>query len=420
MKNSVFKLHWLVFAVLLATVVCLLVVRRAGNLGFYTLLLLAVVTGACRLRPGGRSFSKLLKEYWPLHLAMAGMLLAIFINQLVLQNFVIKTYDYPTRMAFFVALLWVTLLLPYSWMKQLQWAYVAGALAAAAHMYVTTQDGAFRGYVYFMPIIELAQMSQLLGFFAVLTIGYEIRNPVWRHIGIALKLLAGVAGIYAAYLSQTRGAWLGIPIFVLIAAVMLGRRLNLRSMLALAAAMLVLLTALFASSGLVRERIGEVGHDLTEYYRNGNPATSVGVRLQLWAGSWLLFLEHPAVGVGREGFSAAMLELEQRGVLLPISSHQPHSHNEILYNMVTLGSVGLLAILGLYLVPGVYFLRAASHPDREIRVTAGMGLILCSGFLIQGLTDVMFMWGACDNFYAIFAAIMFAFIIRRKAMLLNN
>ncbi|MGB6054508.1 MAG: O-antigen ligase family protein [Burkholderiaceae bacterium] len=415
-----FRLHWPVFAVLLGTVACLLVMRRAGNIGFYSLLLLAAIAGVGRLRPAGYRFSALLREYWPLHLAMAGMVLAIFINQLVLQNFVIKTYDYPSRMFFFAVLLWVTLLLPYGWMKQLQWAYVAGALAAAVHMYVTTQGGTFRGYVYFMPIIELAQMSQLLGFFALLTIGYEVGNRTWRRIGIALKLLAGAAGIYAAYLSQTRGAWLSIPVCVLIAAVILGRRISRRRMLALVAALLLLLTALFASSSLVHQRVDEVRHDLTQYYEKANPVTSVGVRLQLWAGSWLLFLEHPAVGVGREGYSAAMLELERRGILTPESSHQPHSHNEILYNMVTLGSPGLLAILCLYLVPGAYFLRAAGHADREIRVTAGMGLILCSGFLIQGLTDVMFMWGASDNFYAIFAAILFAFIIRRKTLLQGN
>lgn len=420
MKNSLFKLHWPVFAVLMSTVTCLLIVRRAGNLGFYALLLLAIIIAVCRIRPTGRSFYGLLKEYWPLHLAMAGMVLAIFINQLVLGNFVIKTYDYPSRMAFFVVLLWVALLLPYRLMKHLQWAYVAGTLLAAAYMYVTTMGGTLRGHVYFMPIIEFAQMTQLLGFFALLSINYEVRNPVWRRVGIGLKLLAGAAGIYAAYLSQTRGAWLGLPVFILITIAVLGRHISIRKQLATAVAVLILTASLFASSTLVRQRIDAAQQDIAQYYLKDNPVTSVGVRLQLWAGSWLLFVEHPLVGVGREGFSAALGGLEKRGLLVREASTQPHSHNEILYNMMTLGSFGLLGILCLYLVPGFYFLREFSHADREIRATAGMGLILCSGFLIQGLTDVMFMWGACDNFYAIFAAILFAFIIKRKTMLSGN
>ncbi|MGB7480538.1 MAG: hypothetical protein WA924_09430, partial [Burkholderiaceae bacterium] len=133
------------FAVLAGTAAGLLVYRPVDNIAFYSLLLLAAIAGVFRLRPGGYRFGTLLKEYWPLHLAMAGMVLAIFLNQLVLQNFVIKTYDYPARMFFFAVLLWVVLLLPQAWMKQLQWAYVVGALAAAVHMYVTTRGGTFRG-----------------------------------------------------------------------------------------------------------------------------------------------------------------------------------------------------------------------------------------------------------------------------------
>ena len=420
MKNQFLKLHWPVFLVLMAAPTLLLVVRKAGNLSFYALLLLGAAVALCRLRPDGRSYPQLLKEYWPLHLAMAGMLLAIFINQLVLQNFVIKTYDYPSRMAFFSVLLWVALLLPYPLMKHLQWGYVAGALLAAIHMYVTTKGGTYRGYVYFMPIIEFAQMAQLLGFFSLLSIDYEVPNPIWRRIGVGLKLLAGAAGMYAAYLSQTRGAWIGIPVFVIITIFILGRRISLRRQLTLFTAGAALLVALFGSTDLVQQRIAAAKQDISQYQDGENMDTSLGIRLQLWEGSWRLYIEHPWVGVGREGFVAALGDLEQRKIITHGTRIQPHSHNEILYNMATLGSFGLIAILCLYLVPGWYFLREVFHADREIRATAGMGLILCSGFLILGLVDVMFMWGACDNFYSIVAAILFAFIIKRKKILSGN
>jgi O-antigen ligase len=420
MKNQLLKLHWLVFVVLMAAPALLLVERKAGNLSFYALLLLAAAAALGRLRPDDRGFWQLVKEYWPLHLAMAGMLLAIFINQLALQNFVIKTYDYPSRMAFFVVILWIALLLPYPLMKQLQWAYVAGALLAAIHMYVTTKGGTYRGYVYFMPIIEFAQMAQLLGFLAVLSIEYEVRHPLWRRLGIALKLLAGAAGIYAAYLSQTRGAWIGIPVLLIITIAILGRHIPLRRQLALFVGGSAVLLAVFASTDLVQKRAAEAKLDISQYQDGKSRDTSLGIRMQLWKGSWLLYAEHPWVGVGREGYQSAMGELERRKIISPLARIQPHSHNEILYNMATLGTFGLLAILSLYLVPGYYFLREIAHPDREIRATAGMGLILCAGFLILGLVDVMFMWGTSDNFYSIVAAILFAFIIKRKKMLSGN
>lgn len=416
MKIDFQKLRWPVFLVLMAAPALLLIFRRAGNLSFYALLLLAVVIAACRVRPDGRTLLGLVKEYWPLHLAMAGMVIAIFINQLVLQNFVVKTYDYPSRMAFFFVLLWVALLLPYRWMRHLQWAYVAGALMSAIKMYVTTKGGTFRSYVYFMPIIEFAQMALVLGFFSVLSIDYKVRHTVCYRIGIGLKLLAGAGGLYAAFLSQTRGAWISIPVFLVITVFILGRHLSARKQVVMSGIALLSLGAVFGFTNLVQERITEVQQNLTQYYDGHNRDTSVGVRLQLWEGSWLMYLEHPVVGVGREGFNSALGDLEHRKVITHEARVQPHSHNEILYNMSTLGSFGLLGILCLYLVPGFYFLRSVFVPDREVSATAGMGLILCCGFLIQGLTDVMFMWGSSDNFYGIIAAILFAFIIKRKNM----
>jgi O-antigen ligase len=417
MKNSLFRLHWPVFAVLMSTVTCLLIVRRAGNLGFYALLLLAVIIAVCRIRPSGRSFYGLLKEYWPLHLAMAGMVLAIFINQLVLRDFVIKTYDYPSRMAFFVVLLWVALLLPYRLMKHLQWAYVAGALLSAIKMYIVTNDGVVRTYQDFTVLIPFTEMALILGFFSILSIGYEEGSRLWRSFGIGLKVLAGSAAIYATYLSQTRGTWLGIPAFMLIAILTLRRGTSIRKQLALFCVALVVLGALFASTDLVQQRITAMKQDLIQYQNEKGRDTSVGVRLQLWEGSWRLYTEHPLAGVGREGFGAALGDLERRGIITPAARAQPHSHNEILYNMATLGIFGLIAILSLYMVPGYYFLRDAFHVDREIQVTAGIGLILCSGFMIQGFTDVMCIWSTSDNFYSILAAILFAFIIKRKKIL---
>lgn len=398
----------------MAVPVFLLIARRAGNLCFYALFLLALAAMVLDLRPCGKKFSQLLKEHWPLHLAMAGMLLAVLINQLALLDFAGRSYDYPSRMAFFAFLLWAALLVPYRLMKQLQWAYVAGALLAAVKMYIITDGGVSREYVDFMPIIEFGQLSLLLGFFAVLSLAYEEKSPALRRVGIGLKLLAGCGGLYAAYLSQTRGAWLGIPLFLLIAIAILGNRVHARKQFAIAVALLAIVTVLFGSTGIVRSRVLEARQSLVQYIAGENPDTSVGIRLQLWKGSWLLFKEHAGVGVGREHFTDALGDLERRRVITHQASIQPHSHDEILYNMVTLGMPGLIAILALYLVPAFYFWRETRHPDAEIRATAGMGLILCSGFLILGLVDVMFMWGVCDNFYGMFAAIFFAFIIRRK------
>jgi len=177
---------------------------------------------------------------------------------------------------------------------------------------------------------------------------------------------------------------------------------------------------LFLSTNIVKERIAVTWNNIDVYVSKQNVDTSVGIRFQLWKSAALLFSQNPLVGVGRENFNIAMGELEKKGIVTYTAGIQPHSHNEILYNMATLGLIGLLGILSLYFVPAFYFFREICHPDNQIRMTAGMGLILCTGFFILGLTDVMFMWGVSDNFYAIFMAIFFAYILKRKEALAVN
>ena len=417
MKSRLSPLAWPAFVLFMATPLLILVVRRAGNLCFYSLLLLATVAGIARARPSGNSFSSFLKRYWPLHLAMAGPLLAIFVNQCVLQEFAARTFDYPTRMAFFCVLAWTGMLLPWQTLRKLQWAFVLGAILATIKMYLITDGGKTRGYVDFMPIIELAQLTQLLGFFALLSIEFQDSHPVPKVLANTLKLLAGIGGVYAAFLSQTRGAWVGIPVFILITIVTLMRQMPDHRRLLAFILVVAGVAGLFGSSSEVKLRLQQARDNLVSYVDDGNPDTSVGIRLQLWKGSWLLFTEHPLVGVGREQFPQALGELKRRGIITETARIQPHSHDELLYNLATLGIVGGIALLALYLVPGYYFLREWRHPDNEVRAIAGMGLVLTSGYLILGLTDVMFMWGASDNFYGIIAAILFAMLLQRKRYL---
>ncbi|MDY7580021.1 hypothetical protein RGU70_17045 [Herbaspirillum sp. RTI4] len=169
--------QWIVLFLAMIFPSLILIHSKVGNFVFYCLLLAGVLRWVV-LRGQGRgnevsNLMALLKNYWPLHLAMAGTVLAIFINQTAHGHWYAKTYDYPSRMFFFPLILWALLALPASWMKQMRWAFVVGAILATIKMYVTTKGGTDREYVYFMPIIEFAQMSLLLGFFSILSIALD-------------------------------------------------------------------------------------------------------------------------------------------------------------------------------------------------------------------------------------------------------
>ncbi|MGC7407301.1 polymerase, partial [Pandoraea pneumonica] len=66
----------------------------------------------------------------------------------------------------------------------------------------------------FSNAIPFGNLSLLMALFALMSIGWT-EDDGWALI--ALRLLAGCAGLYASYLSQARGGWIAIPVLLLIA-----------------------------------------------------------------------------------------------------------------------------------------------------------------------------------------------------------
>ncbi len=410
-----FYTKWLTTIALVLFPLLALTVQGAANVFFYLLLLSGLMGIGRRCIYGGEKFSQLWRAYWPLSLAMGGILCAILINHIASGHFVGRTYDAPFRLALFPCLLWALLQLPVSRMKQLQWSLIGGAFYSAINMYLITKAGTIREHLgYFIPLIAFSEMSLLLGVFSVISIGWNDRN---EKALIILKLLAGCAGLYGAYLSQSRGAWIAVPAFIVLA-FFLSKTLRIIHKVVLSVSLIILLGGVFYSGGIARDRIEAAKNDISQYEGKNNSDTSLGIRFQLWYGSWVLFNENPMLGVSRERFPGALQELSKRQIISPTAATLPHSHNEILYNMATLGLFGWCAIVALYLIPGYYFLREIGDPDVMVRSAAGMGLSLCLGYFIFGLADVMFMWGICNTFYVVSVAVFFAFILKRKEELL--
>lgn len=413
MKNELLSFRWIVFLVLFATSSLLLIGHRVGNQGFYVLLLLALSSLLLGKPPQGLAFPDFAKRFWGLHLAMAGMLLAILAYQLLAQDFAARSFDYPSRMALFILLAWACLHCTARMFGWLQWSYLLAALLCTAKMYVITDGGTTRAdHVDFMPIIEFADMTLLMGFFTLVSMRYTPGGANARRLLNLLKLLAFAGTLYAAYISGTRGTWLAIPFLAAVAAMILFDRFDTRKKILLALGAVVVVIGLFSSSAHVRNRIQAAQQDLTIYSHDSASDTSVGTRLGLWRTSYMLFKQHPLIGVGRENFMPTLQRLGEEGKISPVIARQIHAHNEIFYNMATLGSFGLAGLLALYLVPGIYFARRMRHASSELRAVASMGVMTSLGFVVFGLTDVTFMWGASDNFYGIFMAILFAHAYR--------
>lgn len=409
-------IHGLIFLIIFAIFSCALVVNKLVNICFYLLLLIALFELLFQ-RGAANDFWANCRKYWPINWAMCSALIAVLLRQLSQSEFALRLYDLPARLAVFALILWLVLKLPAELIKKLQWGFICGAIFYAIDLYIDTKGGNVRvGNINSFSIIFSSELALLMGVFAILSVGWKTQRST---LFVILHMMAGLFGLFSVYLSQTRGAWIAIPFFIFITVSTLMHAQRIRIKIIVYIAVLLSLIALFSTTNIVQERVLDGKNDLTELAVNKNLDTSIGVRLQLWNASWIMFKEHPIFGVGKEHFSEELHALNQHGIITETAAVQYHSHNEILYGMSTLGIFGLFAILITYLVPVSYFGQYLFHKDIQIRSAAAMGLSLCVGYFIFGLVDVMFGWNMCNVFYCTSTAVLLAFIINKNKELEN-
>jgi O-antigen ligase len=365
-------------------------------------------------KPLGKNFGQLIKAYWAINIATMGLLLAVFINHSIAGNFDLKNYEVPARLAIFPVIFMGLLLLSVKELRYFQWALLVSAVAASIALYIDMQGGALRpGSVLTVPLIPFTNITFLLSALVLLSIGW---NQKREKLAIAAKLLVGLFGLYACYLSKNRGTW--VAIFVLAGIFFSFTKSWSRNKKTGVLLVIIALLAAISSTESVKARMAAAESDIYHYIDGTNLNTSVGQRLQLWRGSWVLFTENPLQGVGRERFQESLQNLASRQVITVEAAKEPHSHNDLLFQLASFGIAGGCAMLALYLVPGIYFFKNISAQDKGRRTIAGMGLMLTIGFFIFGLSDTMFYWPISYTFYCIVLASLFAHsekIIHKKS-----
>lgn len=236
----------------------------------------------------------------------------------------------------------------------------------------------------------------------------------------ALPYIAFVAGVVASILSGSRGGWLALLLCV-VPLYSYGRQaFKKRTAFILGGCVALLVTAYVIPETGVRERITDVSKEFS-LYRSGNPDSSVGARLEMWQGAWIMFVEHPLTGVGRANYNEALKALIARGDIDPAMQQYQHAHSEMLHAMATQGFPGLLALLCLYGAPLLFFNRQLQHQGLH-RPYALAGLLLCLSYIDFGLTQVMFSHHVPSAFYALTVCILVGLCLQeqRRAIGLDN
>ncbi|AWP60032.1 O-antigen ligase [Bordetella bronchiseptica E014] len=381
-----------IFAVLALLIPALALVSKGGGVAvFYTLAVLAslaimVYAGRGRAQPSWRDLA------WP-GAVLAVPLLSMLVTNAYLGIWSGSEFEKLLRFALALPLFWVLLCVPRPWLQQIQWSLLFSAYAGAIMLYVIVgwyggrMQVSFYGAEY--NAVAFANLTLFFGFASLLTLGWRL-TP-WPRLEALLKVGAACAAVYAAHVSETRSSWMLLPVFGLV--FLMSRRVwSLRRKLAvglvLVAALAVLVGAMLSSQG---NRMHKILTDLQRYTVQNDRNTSVGIRLQLWHASWMIFQEAPVLGVGPRNFRTELAKLRDRGVVTPeVASGYGEPHNDFMAAMAGYGLLGLLSMLALYLAPAWVFLRRMASDDRVIRTGAQIGLLFCLGYCAFSLTEMMF------------------------------
>lgn len=260
--------------------------------------------------------------------------------------------------------------------------------------------------------------GNLLLLFAMISLfSFSWRLTPYRRAEALFKSLTLLITFAAFILTQTRSGWLALPVFVLLGLVVYAAS---RRPLRLVGALTVILAGLLALGSLspaLRDRVQDGVTQYQECERDPVADTSICIRLQLWRSAWAMLAEHPVAGGWPTGFPAYLQARSADGqVSAYVAENFGEPHNDMLDALAQYGMPGGLALLLLYLLPGLVFARRLHRRwPQPVRAAAAMGLCVCLGFAIFGLSEHMFRGMRTVGLYAMLIALFAALSDTRRA-----
>jgi O-antigen ligase len=153
-------------------------------------------------------------------------------------------------------------------------------------------------------------------------------------------------------------------------------------------------------------RITEAQVDLQQIAQ-GNYMSSLGARAAMWKTAWLIFEEHPLLGVGSGHFERDIVHRIEVGEIPPTEIYnQPHS--DILHALSSGGVLKLAAYLGILIAPFVFFFQqfqgVKNQPQRRLMPVLGMQVV--AAYFLTGLTNSNFDLQIYSITYAVLVCVL--------------
>ena len=379
-------------------------VKGGMNGAFLFMLLLAIFVWV--VRPSSLPPVVWQHAWTPYVVAMFSLSIAIFISQSAHQNYTGHPYDAASRYFLAIPVFLLLQRLRLKFFTVLQIAFPVAAIAGfwLAKDYASVGE---RWRLSAMDAIHFGNFEMLLGVLSLLSIDWLGRDKIPLK---TLKLLGFVAGLAASFASGSRGGWLAIPLFVVIFIYFKTTKISPRMIVAALFLVISLSIPLYFFNAQFGQRVDVSVAEITALYRHENSFSSLSNRSRLFKAALEIFLRHPIVGVGPEGFALEMQPLVDKGELTPLDAAYGRGevHNDILSKAAGMGIFGLIAMLAIYFVPLRLFWRATKSTVSHVRHSGILGITFVSGFFVFGLTLEVLNLTMAAAFYSFTVAVLLA------------
>jgi O-antigen ligase len=140
---------------------------------------------------------------------------------------------------------------------------------------------------------------------------------------------------------------------------------------------------------------------------DGNYDSPLGARVAMWKAAWLIFIEHPYIGIGSGNFQDEMTSLMHLSKIPEAEIfNQPHS--DIMHALSSGGLLKLVSYLGILAGPFVFFLKCFSRikTTSNERLMSLLGMEVVGVYFLTGLTNSNFDLQIYSTTYAVLVCVI--------------
>jgi len=225
------------------------------------------------------------------------------------------------------------------------------------------------------------------------------------------SLVSFFSGLFASFLSGSKGSWLVLPVAVIFLLWNYRKILNKKIWANIFISIsLVVAGASFIPSLGVSSRVDILISDIEQYLDGNKAESSISHRTELWKASLSMFHDSPYIGVGRNEQQSFKQDLVDKDLLHESVMRFTHAHNEYLNELGLHGIFGLLFLLIVYLVPlGLFVTKIRKHSSSwDVKVYSIAGALVPLCYMVFSITQAMFVHNSGVMMYVFLCVIFWA------------